>query len=147
MLFSTSAPLYNRLYEQGLLNSSFGSFYSDGPGCAFLVAEGESRDPERVRDEVLKEAARLGSEGVDQELWDRLKRRPTAPWCAASTPWRTPASSWPRPTSRGRTTSASPGVPEHRAGRRRGVAARVVRGGAVRPVGDRAGGITDIKEE
>lgn len=74
VLFSPSAPLYNRLYEQGLLNSSFGGFYSDGPGCAFIVAEGESRDPERVRDEVLKEAGRLAAEGIGQELWDRLKR-------------------------------------------------------------------------
>ncbi len=74
VLFSPSAPLYNRLYEQGLLNSSFGGFYSDGPGCAFIVADGESRDPERVRDEVLKEAGRLAAEGIGQELWDRLKR-------------------------------------------------------------------------
>ena len=74
VLFSPSAPLYSRLYEQGLLNSSFGSFYSSGPGCAYLVAGGESRDPERVRDEVLKEAARLESEGIDPELWERLKK-------------------------------------------------------------------------
>lgn len=74
VLFSPSAPLYNRLYEQGLLNSSFGGFYSSGPGCAFIVAEGESRDPERVRNEVLKEAERLGREGIDPELWERLKK-------------------------------------------------------------------------
>ncbi len=70
MLFSPSAPLYSRLYEQGLINSSFGSFYSSGPGCAFVVAEGEKR----VLDEVLKEAERLGREGIDPALWDRLKR-------------------------------------------------------------------------
>ncbi len=38
------------------------------------MAEGESRDPERVRGEVLKEASRLGREGIDPALWDRLKR-------------------------------------------------------------------------
>lgn len=74
VLFSSSAPLYNRLYEQGLLNSSFGGFYSSGPGCAFLAAEGESRDPERVRDEILKEARRLSGEGIDRSLWERLKK-------------------------------------------------------------------------
>ncbi|MBD5099293.1 MAG: insulinase family protein [Clostridiales bacterium] len=73
VLFSPSAPLYNRLYEQGLLNGSFGSSYYAFPGCAWIMAEGESREPERVRDEVLKEAARLGTEGIDQVLWDRLK--------------------------------------------------------------------------
>lgn len=74
VLFSPSAPLYSQLYEQGLINGSFGSFYSSGPGCAFVVAEGESRGPERVRGEVLKEASRLGREGIDPALWDRLKR-------------------------------------------------------------------------
>ncbi len=74
VLFGPSAPLYNRLYEQGLLNSSFGSFYSSGPGYAFIVAEGESRDPEQVRREVLEEAARLGTEGIDPAQWERLKK-------------------------------------------------------------------------
>lgn len=74
VLFSPSAPLYNRLYEQGLLNSSFGSFYTSGPGYAFIVAEGESRDPEQVCREVLKEAARLGKEGIDPAQWERLKK-------------------------------------------------------------------------
>ncbi len=74
MLFSPSAPLYNRLYEQGLINGSFGSYYDARPGCAMIVAEGESRDPERVRSEVLREAARMGTKGIAQELWDRLKK-------------------------------------------------------------------------
>jgi len=74
VLFSPSAPLYNRLYEQGLLNSSFSSYYSAGPGYAFMMAEGESHDPEQVREEALKEAARLAAEGIGQELWDRLKK-------------------------------------------------------------------------
>ena len=74
VLFSSSAPLYSRLYEQGLINGSFDSRYDALPGCAYLAAGGESRDPRRVLDEVLKEAARLGREGVNPELWERLKK-------------------------------------------------------------------------
>lgn len=74
VLFSASAPLYSRLYEEGLINGSFDSSYDSLPGCAYLVAGGESRDPKRVLDEVLKEAARLAREGIDPELWERLKR-------------------------------------------------------------------------
>ena len=74
VLFSSSTPLYSRLYEQGLINSSFGGSYDSLPGCAYLIAGGEGRDPERVLDEVLKEAARLGREGIDPALWDRLKK-------------------------------------------------------------------------
>ena len=74
VLFGSSAPLYSRLYEEGLINGSFASRYDSLPGCACLVAGGESRDPKRVRDEVLKEAERLAREGIDPELWERLKK-------------------------------------------------------------------------
>lgn len=74
VLFSSSAPLYSRLYEDGLINGSFASRYDDLPGCACLIAGGESRDPQKVLDEVLKEAERLAREGVDPGLWERLKK-------------------------------------------------------------------------
>ena len=74
VLFSSSATLYSRLYEEGLINGSFASRYDDLPGCACLIAGGESRDPKKVLDEVLKEAERLAREGIDPELWERLKK-------------------------------------------------------------------------
>lgn len=74
VLLGPSAPLYRRLYEQGLINGSFDCYYSTAPGCAHIMAGGESRDPRQVLDEVLKEARRLVGEGVDGPLWDRLKR-------------------------------------------------------------------------
>ena len=74
VLFSSSAPLYSRLYEEGLINGSFASRYDALPGCAHIIAGGESRDPKRVLDEVLKEAARLAREGIDPGLWERLKK-------------------------------------------------------------------------
>lgn len=73
-LFSASAPLYSRLYEQGLINGTFDGGYDEAPECACLLAGGESRDPGKVLDEVLKEAARLGREGIDRSLWERLKK-------------------------------------------------------------------------
>lgn len=74
VLFGPSAPLYSRLYEAGLINNTFDSSYEAVPGCAYLMAGGESRDPQRVLTEVLAEAKRLAEEGIDPELWDRLKR-------------------------------------------------------------------------
>lgn len=73
-LFGTSTPLYADLYAKGLVNSSFGYGYEAYPGVAMMVAGGESRDPWAVRDAIAAEAARLGKEGVDQGLWDRLKK-------------------------------------------------------------------------
>lgn len=74
VLFSSSATLYSRLYGEGLINGSFASRYDALPGCACLIAGGESRDPKKVLDEVLKEAARLARDGVDPGLWERLKK-------------------------------------------------------------------------
>lgn len=47
ILVGSSSPLYNRLYEAGLINSGFYCGYLDYPGCAFLMAGGESSTPNR----------------------------------------------------------------------------------------------------
>lgn len=74
VLFGSSSPLYARLYAQGLINNSFEGGYEAEPQCAFLAVGGESRQPERVRDEVLAEAARISREGIDPALWERQKK-------------------------------------------------------------------------
>lgn len=70
----SSSPLYARLYREGRINDSFGHGYEACPGCAFLCAGGESRDPEGVSRALVEEARRLGEEGINPELWRRLKR-------------------------------------------------------------------------
>lgn len=74
VLFSPSAPLYSRLYEEGLINNTFDSGYEYVPGCAFLTVGGESRDPEQVLERVLAETRRAACEGIDPELWERQKK-------------------------------------------------------------------------
>lgn len=73
-LVGSSSPLYAKLYTKGLINSGFYCGYMDYPGCAFLVAGGESKDPEAVRDAILEEGARIGREGLDEALFQRLKK-------------------------------------------------------------------------
>ena len=73
-LLGTSSPLYARLYGEGLVNNSFGYGYEAYPGCAFLAAGGESRDPEAVRNAVLAEAGRIAGDGIEAGLWNRLKK-------------------------------------------------------------------------
>ena len=73
-LMGSSSPLYSKLYTQGLINSGFYCGFMDYPGCAFLVAGGESKDPAAVRDAILAEVERVGREGLDQGLFDRMKK-------------------------------------------------------------------------
>ena len=73
-LLGNSGPLYARLYREGLVNRNFSYGYESYPGCAFLCAGGESKDPEGVRAAVAAEAERIAREGIDLELWERLKK-------------------------------------------------------------------------
>lgn len=74
VLAGPSSPLYASLYEQGLINDEFECGCELYPGCAFLYAGGESRDPEEVSRRLSAEAARLVKEGIDPQLWQRLKK-------------------------------------------------------------------------
>ena len=74
VLLGNSSPLYAKLYREGLINQEFGYGCEDSFGCAFLAANGESKDPEAVRMAVAEEAARIGREGVDKQLWERVKK-------------------------------------------------------------------------
>ncbi|MCI5704249.1 MAG: insulinase family protein [Pseudoflavonifractor sp.] len=73
-LLGTSTPLYAKLYNEGLVNEGFAYGCEAYPGAAFLCAGGESRDPEAVRAAVLAEAERIRNQGVDDALFQRLKK-------------------------------------------------------------------------
>lgn len=73
-LFGESSELYLRLYEQGLIDSSFGGGFETIDGCAMLLCSGDSEQPEAVRDAILEQAAKLAREGIPQENFQRMKR-------------------------------------------------------------------------
>ncbi len=47
ILLGDSSPLYLRLYDQGLINTSFGGAFEMMPGVAYLYAGGDSKDARR----------------------------------------------------------------------------------------------------
>ena len=73
-LFGESSALYLRLYEQGLIDSSFGGGFDTLDGLSMLTAYGDSRDPEAVRDAILQEAGQLLKTGIPEETLLRMKR-------------------------------------------------------------------------
>lgn len=73
-LFGEASGLYLRLYEEGLIDSSFGGGYETVEGMAMLTAYGDSRDPEAVRDAILEEAERLCKTGIGEKEFLRIKR-------------------------------------------------------------------------
>jgi len=74
VLLSESTPLYERLYNEGLINSSFGGSFETFPGAAFFFAGGESNDPDAVQRAITEEAQRLAREGVDEEFFQQIRK-------------------------------------------------------------------------
>ena len=73
-LFGESSALYLKLYEEGIIDSSFGGGFEAVDGCAMLMCSGDSEDPEAVRAALVAEAARLAEEGIDEDAFRRMKR-------------------------------------------------------------------------
>ena len=73
-LFGESSPLYLRLYEEGLIDTSFGGGFDTLDGMAMLAASGDSENPQAVRDAILAEAKRLVQDGIPEGDFLRMKR-------------------------------------------------------------------------
>ncbi|MBQ2855242.1 MAG: insulinase family protein [Oscillospiraceae bacterium] len=73
-LFGESSELYLRLYEEGLIDSSFGGGFETIDGCAMLMCSGDSDMPEHVRTAILEQAERIAAEGIEEAAFLRMKR-------------------------------------------------------------------------
>lgn len=74
ILCGDTAPLYAELYGKRLIGRDFDTDYMLFPEGAAAILGGESRDPEAARAAIEAETARLAREGVEQTLFDRMKK-------------------------------------------------------------------------
>lgn len=74
LLAGPSSPFFNRLYASGLLNRFFDADADFSTGVGTVILGGESRDPDAVLAALLEEAARIGTEGFDEGLFERTRR-------------------------------------------------------------------------
>ena len=74
ILAGESSPLYQRMYEDGLIDGSFSIGYESVKDACLVSASGDSDDPEAVLEAILKEAERIRREGFEPELFRRLKK-------------------------------------------------------------------------
>ena len=73
-LFGESSELYLRLYEEGLIDPSFGGGLDTVPGMAMLSVSGDSDAPEKVLDAILAQAEKIVREGIPEPDFLRMKR-------------------------------------------------------------------------
>lgn len=74
ILLGDSSPLYLRLYDEGVINTSFGGSFEMLPGIAYLYAGGDCKEAPRVAEEIVREADRIVREGVDDAFYQRILR-------------------------------------------------------------------------
>ena len=73
-LFGESSALYLKLYEEGIIDSSFGGGFETIDGMAMLLCSGDSDDPETIREEILAHAELIVRDGLDESAFQRMKR-------------------------------------------------------------------------
>lgn len=74
VLFGESSELYLQLYEQGLIDPSFGGGLDTVPNMAILTAIGDSDAPYAVRDAILQRAKQIVRQGIPEKDFLRIKR-------------------------------------------------------------------------
>ena len=74
VLIGESSPLYSSLIEKGLINSQFSKEYFVGYGYETIMFDGESTNPQAVADEIKLEVARLKKDGIDDNLFETVRR-------------------------------------------------------------------------
>lgn len=73
-LLGEASELYLRLYEAGVIDSSFGGGFETIDGCAMLTCGGDGEKIEEVKQALLDKAAQIGENGIDEQEFRRLKR-------------------------------------------------------------------------
>ena len=75
IMAADSSPLFRRLLDAELINeTSFDTEYFEGPGYDAVFFSGESRNPDAVAQEILKEAENLRKRGISETDFLRAKK-------------------------------------------------------------------------
>ncbi len=74
VLIGESTPLYNKLYEEGIIDCDFSAGYEGVKDISFVSFNGCSQQIDLVVSAILGEVSRLKNEGYDQKLFDQLKK-------------------------------------------------------------------------
>ncbi len=69
------APLYKKLLDAELINTTFSFEYFEGFGYACCIFAGQTKDPKAVAAEIKNEINRLKKEGVDEKSFERARRK------------------------------------------------------------------------
>ena len=74
ILSDPSTEMYQKLLRDEVINSSFGTEVFTGDGYFTVIFSGESDSPDVIRDTVSAEIERIIKDGIDENLFQRIKK-------------------------------------------------------------------------
>ena len=75
MIFGRSEQLFTHLYEEGLIDERFDAGYTAETSYGYTLMGGETKDPERLHEELLSGIRNFKKEGLREESFERHKRK------------------------------------------------------------------------
>jgi len=74
IIFGRSEPLYNQLYQEGLIDERFEAGYTAEQTYGYALIGGETRDPEQLYQRVLEALKSIQERGISREQFERHRR-------------------------------------------------------------------------
>lgn len=74
MLFGKGSKLYNELYDEGLINQNFSYEYSPQINYGYTAIDGESKNPNEVKNRIAAYIDDLRKKGLDKDDFERIKK-------------------------------------------------------------------------
>ncbi len=74
-LLGSSSELYQSLYDDGLIDDSFGVSYTLDRGFGLSMMGGDTEDPDRLLERIKQELPRLIEQGLDQDTFERIRKK------------------------------------------------------------------------
>ncbi len=74
MIFGKGSPLYEKLYNEGLINQKFSAEYEPQVDYGFTACDGESKDPQKVYDTIMEHIDNLRVSGLLKDEFERIKK-------------------------------------------------------------------------
>ena len=74
VLIGDASPLYKKLMDKELIDDDFGGELMYGRGFSTIIFEGANENPQKIADEILLEVDRLSKNGIDEKLFNAVKK-------------------------------------------------------------------------
>ncbi|MNP04979.1 hypothetical protein D3C76_969180 [compost metagenome] len=75
LLFGSSTPLYQKLYDEELISDGFGYEYNSSPHYGFSIIGGDTKDPDLLLNRIHEEVDQMVKEGFKENDFERSRKK------------------------------------------------------------------------